>query len=100
MVVDGAMNCVYDIFAATESEFNLIFPDGTDIAFIDEVYAHGDTAALDVAFNAIWKRRIRKVDAMGIHGTIFYELANKKPYYPTRRDEDAINPNGSSLRAD
>lgn len=35
---------------------------------------------------------------MGIHGLLFYELSEKKPYYPTRRDEEAINPNGSRLR--
>ncbi len=36
-VIDGAVNCVYDIFAATEEEFDLIFPSGQDVAFIDEV---------------------------------------------------------------
>lgn len=37
-VFDGAENAVYDIFVATDEEFALIFPDGTDVAFIDEVY--------------------------------------------------------------
>jgi hypothetical protein len=36
---------------------------------------------------------------MGIHGILFYELEYKKQYYPTRRDEEAVNPNGSRLRA-
>lgn len=99
MVVDGAVNCVYDIFAATDAEFALIFPADTDIAFIDEVYEHGDAAALDKAFNAIWTRRVKKADAMGIHGTLFYELPQKKPFYPTRKDEEAENPGGSRLRA-
>ena len=40
-IIDGADNCVYDIFACTEEEFALIFPAGTDIAFIDEIYARG-----------------------------------------------------------
>ncbi len=35
--IDGADNAVYDIFAATDEEFSLIFPAGTDVAFIDEV---------------------------------------------------------------
>lgn len=97
-VIDGADNCVYDIFQATEAEFAAIFQDGTDIAFIDDVYEHGNIAELDVAFSAIWKRRIPKSTAMGIHGLLFYELPNKKVYYPTRRDEEARNPNGSNLR--
>jgi hypothetical protein len=98
-IIDGAENCVYDIFAATDDEFSLIFPNGTDIAFIEEVYAKGDEQALDAAFNNIWKRRVRKRDAQGIHGIVFYELPDKMVYYPTRKDEEAVNPDGSKLRA-
>lgn len=97
-VIDGAQNSVYDIFAATDEEFALLFPNGTDIAFIDEIYAAGDEEKLNVAFNAIWQRRVKKSEVQGIHGIIFYELEEKKLYYPTRRDEEAINPDGSSLR--
>lgn len=98
-IIDGAQNCVYDIFAATDDEFSLIFPNETDIAFIEEIYASGDGQALDAAFNNIWKRRIRKRDAQGIHGIVFYELPDKMVYYPTRKDEEAVNPDGSKLRA-
>jgi hypothetical protein len=97
-IIDGAENCVYDIFGSTDDEFALIFPDEQDIAFIDEVYSRGNSAELDCAFENIWKRRIAKRDAMGIHGILFYEVEAKKAYYPTRRDEDAINPSGSKLR--
>ena len=97
-VIDGAENCVYDIFSATDEEFALIFPGDTDVAFIDEVYANGDEKVLDAAFNAIWKRRIKKSAAQGIHGILFYELPEKKVYYPTRRDEEAVNPGGFALR--
>lgn len=98
MVIDGADNCVYDVFAATDEEFALIFPESQDIAFIDEVMDRGPDADLDDAFARIWKRRIRKCDAMGIHGTLFYQLDYKKQYYPTRKDEEAINPDGTRLR--
>ncbi|VVD34575.1 hypothetical protein [Paraburkholderia dioscoreae] len=97
-IIDGAQNCVYDIFSATDEEFALLFPGGTDIAFIDEVYAGGDQRLLDVAFKSIWQRRVKKAEACGIHGIIFYELEEKKAYYPTRRDEEATNPDGSNLR--
>jgi hypothetical protein len=95
-VIDGADNCVYDIFAATDEA--LIFRSGEDVAFIDEVMAHGAEADLDLAFSSIWKRRVRKAEAMGIHGILFYELEHKKQYYPTRRDEEAKNPDGTQLR--
>jgi len=97
-IIDGACNCVYDIFAATDEEFALIFPGDTDIAFIDEVYARGDEYQLDTIFNNIWQRRIKKINVEGIHGVLFYELDEKKMYYPTRKDEEAVNPGGSLLR--
>jgi len=97
-VFDGATNAVYDIFSATEEDFNLIFPEGQDVAFIEEVMARGPQKELGEAFTRLWKRRIPKRDAMGIHGILFYELDHKRQYYPTRRDEEAINPDGSRLR--
>jgi hypothetical protein len=97
-VIDGAENCVYDIFQASDEEFSLIFSDGRDIAFIDEVYQATDPFTLDAAFNKIWRRRIRKRDASGIHGLLFYKLPEKKIYYPSRNDEEAVNPDGSQLR--
>ena len=98
-VIDGAENCVYDIFAATEEEFTLIFPAGEDVAFIDEVCNREDEQTLDAVFERIWRRRIPKAEAIGIHGTLFYELEFKKAYYPTRRDEEAVNPDGTRLSA-
>ena len=97
-VIDGAVNCVYDIFQATDKEFSIIFRGSEDVAFIDEVYARGNKALLDEAFNAIWRRRIPKAQVMGIHGLLFYALEGKKVYYPSRKDEEASNPNGSRLR--
>jgi hypothetical protein len=97
-MIDGALNCVYDIFSAEDDEFSLIFPDDTDIAFIDEVYAREDGAKLDAVFERIWTRRVEKSRANGIHGTIFFQLEERKMYYPTRRDYDAVNPNGTPLR--
>jgi len=97
-VFDGAKNSVYDVFAATDEEFALIFPQGEDVAFIDEVVARVSKTELDAAFARIWTRRIHKRDVKGIHGVLFYELEFKKQYYPTRRDEEAINPDGTPLR--
>ena len=45
-VIDGAENCVYDIFAASDQEFSLIFPDDHDVAFIDEVRARANADAV------------------------------------------------------
>ena len=97
-IFDGALNAVYDIFAATDEEFSLIFPTGTDVGFIDEVYQRQSSQVLDAAFTNIWMRRLEKRHAMGIHGILFYGCEHKKAYYPTRRDEEAVNPDGTRLR--
>lgn len=97
-VIDGALNCVYDIFAATEDEFALIFGPGQDVAFIDEAVARTGASVLDEILSNIWRRRIPKIEVSGIHGILFFENEQKKPYYPTRRDEEAINPDGTPLR--
>jgi hypothetical protein len=88
-VIDSALNTAYDIFAATDEEFALIFPGDQDIAFIDEVMARGPERDLDDVFERIWQRRIPKREATGIHGLLFYGLDEKKQFYPTRKDEDA-----------
>jgi len=97
-VFDGALNAVYDIFEATDDEFAMIFPAGQDVAFIDEVMARRSRQELDEAFTRIWQRRIKKSEAVGIHGLLFYELEHNKVYYPTRMDEEAVNPDGARLR--
>lgn len=38
MVIDGALNCAYDVFQATEEEFRSMFPaPGQDIQFIEDL---------------------------------------------------------------
>lgn len=54
-IIDGANNCVYDIFSATDEEFAEILLSGADVAFIDEVYLHGDQKELDAAFKKFGK---------------------------------------------
>ncbi|MBD2364329.1 MULTISPECIES: hypothetical protein [unclassified Anabaena] len=85
-VIDGARNCAYDIFAATDEEFKLIFPDeGQDIQFDEDIYSDKE-AQLGLA--QIWQRRLDKKSVNGIHGTLFYQLKHKKQFYPNKREED------------
>lgn len=53
-IIDSAHNAVFDIFAAAKEEFSLIFADGHDVAFIDEVMARRSESELNDAFNRIW----------------------------------------------
>jgi hypothetical protein len=97
-VIDGAANAVYDIFAATDEEFALLFAPGCDVVFADELHERAEAAELEAVLARIWARRIPKAKALGIHGIYFADLPHKKAYYPTRRDEEARNPDGTNLR--
>jgi hypothetical protein len=98
MVIDGAENCVYDVFGVSDDDFALIFPEGTDIAFIEDIERRADADLVFEALKRTWSNRIPKREAVGIHGIVFYQLYAKRKYYPTLRDEEAVNPGGSALR--
>ena len=89
-VIDGAENCAYDTFAATDKEFALIFPAGQDIEFIDDFVRRVGKKRAGKVLAALWRRRQNKKEIQGLHGTLFYELAFKKKYYPTKKDNEAI----------
>ncbi len=86
-IIDGASNATYSIFQATEEEYALLFPNGQDMELIEDFYARlGDDAA-DTILECLWKRPILKRDAMGIHGTLFYDNALRKEYIPQSKRE-------------
>src|SRR5262249_53553929 len=92
-IIDGAMNCTYHIYAFTDEEFALIFPEeGQDIEFIEDVWKRLSKKQWKRAFSGAWTRPVRKPDAQGIHGTLFYQLDYKKKYYPSKRESDVAGP--------
>ena len=98
-VIDGAENCVYDIFAASDEDHALLFIGDSDIAFVEEFESRSDLALVSRALERLWENRVPKTRALGIHGTLFYGLLpQKRALYPTLRDEEAQNPDGSKLR--
>jgi hypothetical protein len=85
-VIDGANNCAYDVYSATEDEFRIVFPEpDQDIQFIEDIR---DDENIKKVLSQIWKRRLNKPEINGIHGTLFYELTDKKQFYPNRKDSD------------
>jgi len=87
-IVDGADNCTFSIFQATDAEFALLFPaEEQDIQFAEDL-DEGCTSALE----AIWKRPIEKRDAMGLHGTLFYEFGHRRKHFPASKRERDWNP--------
>lgn len=85
-VIDGANNCAYDVYSATEEEFQIVFPaPDQDIQFIEDIRDDENTKKV---LSQIWKRRLNKPEINGIHGTLFYELIEKKQFYPNRKESD------------
>ncbi len=95
-VIDGGSNCTFSIFQVTEVEFNALFPEPSqDIQFSEDLGNLPDKDRVMSALGALWERPIKKADAMGIHGTIFYELERYREVYPGKTeasvDPSAIN---------
>ena len=90
LVINGAENCAYDCFEATDALFARIFPgEGQDVEFFEDYrdrYSEAEEDEWEGEWAAMWARRILKKDTRGIHGVLFYELAWKKVYYPNKRE--------------
>lgn len=91
-VIDGAENCKYSIYEFTEEEFKQVFPaPGQDVEFIEDVIDRLGENRAGAILGPVWKRIKRKTEAVGIHGTLFYELRErKKKFYPTKREAEMI----------
>jgi len=90
-VIDGANNCRYPIYSATELDFATFFPNPEqDVAFVEEfIKATGQKKAKEI-LNRLWSNEQNKKDVHGIHGTLFYESLHKKPYYPDRTEKNMV----------
>jgi hypothetical protein len=92
LIIDGAENCEYQIFAMTHDEFKVVFPgDRQNVEFIEDLVDRISDDGVAAMLTPIWKREVKKPDVMGIHGTIFYQLYWKKKFYPTKNDREMIS---------
>ena len=99
-VIDGADNAAYSIYAADERDFQLIFPgDGQDIEFAADFFDRAGKKVANVVLERLWAHPIDKKTANGIHGTLFYGLDFKKPFYPTKRETDLDDPDAATRRS-
>jgi hypothetical protein len=89
LVIDGALNCAYNIYASSNETFKEIFPGKSqDIEFIEDFFARVGKKRAAKLLKPLWENRQEKHLARGIHGTLFYELKFKKKFYPNKREED------------
>lgn len=86
-IVDGAVNATFSVFQATDEEFAALFPDGHDMELIEDVVDRLGEQEAHRNLSQIWQRPILKRDAMGIHGTLFYDSDNRRDHLPASRRE-------------
>jgi hypothetical protein len=86
-IIDGAVNATLSVFQATDEEFAAVFPDGRDIELVEDLFDRlGEEAAASV-LTPIWGRPILKRDALGIHGTLFYDNEDRGDHIPSSKRE-------------
>lgn len=86
-IIDGAANATFSVFQATDDEFSVIFPDGRDMELVEDLFNRlGEDAAASL-LTPIWGRPILKRDALGIHGTLFYDNEQRRAHIPPSKRE-------------
>ena len=86
-VIDDAVNTAYAIYAATEEEFISIFPHtGQDVEFVEDFIERLGESAARETLEAMWSRPVDKKSVIGIHGTLFYGLTEKRKFYENKRE--------------
>jgi hypothetical protein len=68
----------------------MLFPNGTNIEFNVDLFSRLGEAEASKLLGMMWEIPVDKKSVVGIHGALFYELGDKKKYYPTRRDSEMI----------
>ena len=86
-IVDGAANATYSLFQATEDEFAVIFPGDRDIELVEDLIERIGEDAAGRVLTPIWGRHVLKSDAMGIHGTLFYDNDLRREHIPSSKHE-------------
>lgn len=87
-IIDGADNATFSVFQATDDEFRLIFPgDGQDLEISEDAWERLGDEVAGRLFPPLWERPIHKGEAVGIHGTLFYNYAAKRHHLPPSKRE-------------
>jgi hypothetical protein len=94
-VIDGAQNCHFPIFQATDEEFALIFPaEGQDIEFSEDLFSRLSEDAARRVVEPMWERPIEKSKVDGIHGTLLYQFESKRKHWPKSKRQRDWSPVG------
>ena len=87
MVVDGCQDYFFDMHTVSDEDFARIFPNSNqNVDFDADLYKRKDLEELNDTFRRMWFNRRPNNKITGIHGTLFYENLERRPYYPKKID--------------
>jgi hypothetical protein len=86
-IIDGANNATFSVFQATDEEYAALFPSGRDMELAEDLIERLGEEEAARLLAPLWNRPILKRDAMGIHGTLFYDNALRR-IPPSKREVD------------
>ncbi|MGV3489946.1 MAG: hypothetical protein ACO1OG_01370 [Devosia sp.] len=86
-IIDGADNATYSVFQATDEEFAAVFPDGRDMELVEDLVERLGEDVAGAVLMPVWDRPILKRDALGIHGTLFYDNTHRRQHIPPSKRE-------------
>ena len=91
-VIDDALNCLYEIYEATDDDFEMIFPNNQDIEFADDFVERVGEARASEVLDRLWSARRAKESINGIHGTLFYGEMNarRRIFFPTKKEAEMV----------
>jgi len=81
-IIDGAANATFSLFQATDEEFATIFPDGRDIELVEDFIERVGEEVAGSVLTPVWGRPILKRNALGVHGTLFYDNDHRRHHIP------------------
>jgi hypothetical protein len=87
-LIDGAVNATHSIYEVSDPDFERIFPDGGDVCFIGDFVARVGECEASRTLEPLWGNELKPTQAKGIHGTLIYELLQKKLYLSGGKSTD------------
>jgi len=91
-VIDGAENCTYDVIEATDDEFERIFPNGTDVEFVEDFVARVVDQVAEATVTPLWSRREVRSWCVGFTDALLPAEAEEE--VPTKKADEMRNPPG------
>jgi hypothetical protein len=87
-IIDAADNATFNIFQATDDEFEKIFPGpGQDIEVVEDYVCRVGEEEASKTLSRLWERPMYKQYVEGIHGTLYYDCKEKAKYLPESKRE-------------